>query len=83
MTESAAKRLLQPADAADRAALACLLRLRSLGRSRDEIAHGLEVETGLALTPKAVDRVLEEIAGPVPRDEGGDPAYFTGHLGGG
>ena len=83
MTESTAKRLLQPADAADRAALACLLRLRSLGRSRDEIAHGLEAETGLVLTPEAVERVLEEIAGPVPRDEGGDPAYFTGHLGGG
>jgi hypothetical protein len=32
MTESTAKRLLQPADAADRAGLACLLRLRSLGR---------------------------------------------------
>ena len=32
MTEATAKRLLQPADAADRAALACLLRLRSPGR---------------------------------------------------
>ena len=83
MTESTEKRLLQPADAADRAGLASLLRLRSLGRSREEIAHGLRAETGLVLTPEAVDRVLQEIAGPVPRDEGGDPAYFTGYLGGG
>ena len=46
MTESAEKQLLQPADAADRAGLACLLRLRSLGRSREEIAHGLRAERG-------------------------------------
>jgi hypothetical protein len=83
ITESTEKRQLQPADAAERAALACLLRLRSLGTSREEIAQDLVAETGLVLTVEAVDRVLEEIAGPVPRDESGDPAYFAGHLGGG
>ena len=28
-------------------------------------------------------RVLREIAGPVPRADGGDPEYFSGYLGGG
>ena len=83
MTDHAEQRLLHPAAAADRAALACLPRLRSEGRSREEIAHGLAAECGLVLAPAAVDRVLAEIAGPVPRKEGGDPAYFSGYLGGG
>ncbi len=66
-----------------RVAVACLLRLRSMGKSLDEIAAGLEAETGMTLDPQAVDRVLRRIAGPVPREEGGDPEYFTGKLGGG
>jgi hypothetical protein len=76
-------RLLHPADEADRAALACLLRLRSEGKSRDEIAPALRTETGLTLEPAAIERVLRAVAGPVPRAEGGDPAYFSGYLGGG
>ena len=83
MTDDAENRLLHPADATDRAALACLLRLRSEGRSREAIAQGIRAETGLVLEPAGVDRVLAEIAGPVPRKEGGDPAYFSGYLGGG
>jgi hypothetical protein len=72
-----------PSGDAERAALRCLLRLRSEGKSLDEIAAGLQAETGLELTPAAVDRVLRRIAGPVPREEGGDPEYFSGYLGGG
>lgn len=66
-----------------RVAVSCLLRLRSMGRSPDEIAAGLEAETGMRLSPEAVERVLGRIAGSVPRDEGGDPEFFTGELGGG
>ena len=76
-------RLLHPADHADRSALACLLRLRSEGKDLAEIADGLRVETGLVLSLPDLDRVLREIAGPVPRADGGDPEYFSGHLGGG
>ena len=72
-----------PSGDAERAALRCLLRLRSEGKSLDEIAAGLQAETGLELTPAAVDRVLRRIAGPVPREMGGDTEYFGGYLGGG
>ena len=65
------------------AALRCLLRLRSEGRTLEEIAAGLEAETGQVLSPAAVDRVLRQVAGPAPRQEGGDPDYFSGWLGGG
>jgi hypothetical protein len=67
----------------ERAALRCLLRLRSEGRPLEDIAAGLKAEAGLVLAPEAVDRVLRQVAGPVPREEGGDPAFFTGYLGGG
>ena len=67
----------------ERAALRGLLRMRSEGKSLDEIAAGLKAETGFELSPEAVDRVLRRIAGPLPRKEGGDPEYFSGYLGGG
>ncbi len=67
----------------ERAALRGLLRMRSEGKSLDEIAAGLKAEVGLELSPAAVDRVLRRIAGPVPSKEGGDPEYFGGYLGGG
>jgi hypothetical protein len=51
--------------------------------SLDEIVAGLAVETGLTLAPMTLDRVLQQVAGPVPRAEGGDPEYFSGYLGGG
>jgi hypothetical protein len=72
-----------PSGDVERTALRSLLRLRSAGKSLDEIAAGLRAETGLELSPAAVDRVLRRIAGPVPREEGGDPEYFSGYLGGG
>jgi hypothetical protein len=75
--------LLHPASEADRVALACLMRLRSEGRSLDEIADGLRAETGLAVSPEALDQVLRRVAGPVPCADGGDPEYFSGYLGGG
>jgi hypothetical protein len=83
MVENAERRLLYPSNETDRAALACLLRLRSEGKSLDEIVAGLAVETGLTLAPMTLDRVLQQVAGPVPRAEGGDPEYFSGYLGGG
>ncbi len=69
--------------AEERAGLRCLLRMRSEGKSEEEIAAGLKAETGFELSPEAVDRVLRRIAGPVPRKKGGDPEYFSGYLGGG
>jgi hypothetical protein len=76
-------RIIHPQGAEDREALACLLRLRSESRPLPEIAAGLRAETGLDLSPGAVDLVLREVAGPAPRTEGGDPECFTGYLGGG
>lgn len=58
-------------------------RLRSQGKDLAEIADGPRVETGLVLSPPDLDRVLREIAGPVPREDGGDPEHFSGYLGGG
>jgi hypothetical protein len=75
--------LLHPAEEADRDALACLMRLRSEGYDLAEIADRLRHETGFALSPAELDRTLREIAGPVPRPEGGDPSFFSGYLGGG
>lgn len=72
-----------PEGTAERAALRCLVRLRSEGKSPDEIAAGLKAETGLDLPPATVDRILRQVAGPAPRETGGDPEYFSGHLGGG
>jgi hypothetical protein len=72
-----------PMGEAERTALRCLMRLRSEGKSLEAIAAGLKAETGLELAPAAVDRVLRQVAGPVPREDGGDPEFFSGHLGGG
>jgi hypothetical protein len=84
MEQDLERRLVEaPAGDAERAALRCLLRLRSEGRSVEEIAAGLEAETGWRLSPAAVDRVLRQVAGPAPRQEGGDSVYFSGYLGGG
>jgi hypothetical protein len=83
MARDPAERLLHPLDDSDRNALACLLRLRSEGKDLAEIARGLRAETGFILSPPDLDRVLREIAGPVPREDGGDPEYFSGYLGGG
>ena len=67
----------------EQAALRCLLRLRGEGKPVEDIAAGLKAETGVELSPDAVDRVLRRIAGPAPREAGGDPEYFSGYLGGG
>lgn len=85
MTEELERRIAEPAEGDEeaRAALRCLLRLRGEGKTAPEIAAGLAAETGLELTPEAVERLLERVAGPVPNQEGGDPAYFTGCMGGG
>jgi hypothetical protein len=72
-----------PGDEKARAALRCLVRLRGEGRPADEIAAGLEAETGWRLSPETVERILRRIAGPTPREDGGDPRFFTGWLGGG
>jgi uncharacterized protein with GYD domain len=69
--------------AEEQAAVDCMLRARSEGKSLPEIAEAVRIETGLELTPEAVDRILREAAGPVPRREGGDPEFFSGYLGGG
>jgi hypothetical protein len=61
MVENAEHRLLYPSNETDRAALACLLRLRSEGKSLDEIVAGLAVETGLTLAPMTLDRVLQQV----------------------
>lgn len=79
------ERIVEPAaeDEAARVALRWLVRLRGEGRPLQEIAAGLEAATGLKLAPDAVKRILERVAGPVPHEEGGDPRYFTGWMGGG
>jgi hypothetical protein len=85
MTSELERRLIEPApeDEVAQAARRCLVRLRGEGKTLAAIAAGLEAEAGISLPEDAVDRVLRQIAGPVPRQEGGDPAYFTGWLGGG
>ena len=83
MTDELEQRLVHPGSQEERKGLATLLRLRSEGRALDEIATGLRAETGLVLPPEAIDRVLRQVAGPIPRSEGGDPEFFTGYLGGG
>jgi hypothetical protein len=75
--------LIEPRTPEDRAALATLLRLRSEGRELPDIAARLRAQTGFDLELEALDRVLRTIAGPAPQQEGGDPAYFSGYLGGG
>ena len=77
------KILETPGDPEAQAALHCLIRLRGEGKTVEAIAAGLAAETGIQLTPDAVDRILRQVAGPAPRQEGGDPAYFSGYLGGG
>lgn len=79
------RRIVEPAegDAEAGAALRCLMRLRGEGKDLAEIAAGLEAETGTALAPEAVDRILRRVAGPAAGGEGADPDYFSGYLGGG
>lgn len=84
MEDALERRLVEaPETEQERAALRCLVRLRGEGRPVEEIAAGLRTETGLELSPDAVDRVLRQVAGPAPRETGGDPDYFSGYLGGG
>ena len=85
MTSELEQRIVEPppGDATARAALRCLLRLHTEGARPEAIAETLAAETGLALPPDAIERMLRRIAGPTPREEGGDPRYFTGWLGGG
>jgi hypothetical protein len=61
----------------------CLVRLRSEGKSLDEIAMGLQAETGHRLATAAVEALMSRVAGPVPAQEGADPKFFSGYLGGG
>jgi hypothetical protein len=78
------RRILEPKGEADRAALRCLLRMRSEGKPLAEMPAALEAETGVALPVDSVDRILRKVAGrPAPRAEGGDPEFFSGYLGGG
>lgn len=85
MTDEIERRIIEPGpdDEEARAALRCLVRLRGEGKDAAAIAAGLAAETGIELTPEAAARLVERVAGPVPREEGGDPAYFTGWMGGG
>lgn len=83
MDQNIEQRILEPRGEAERAALRCLLRMRSEGRPLDEMPAGLEAETGIVLPPEAIDRILRAVAGPVPRETGGDPEFFSGYLGGG
>jgi hypothetical protein len=77
------RRIIEPEGEPERKALRCLLRMRSEGKPLHEMPAGLEAETGLALPADAIERVLNAVAGPVPRETGGDPAFFSGYLGGG
>ena len=54
MVEDFGAKLLNPVDEVDRAALACLLRLRSEGCDLTEIADRLRAETGFELSPALV-----------------------------
>lgn len=85
MTSELERRIVEPppGDEEASAALRCLIRLRGEGSAPAEIATRLAQETGWELTPEAVQRVLERVAGPAPNQEGGDPRYFTGCMGGG
>ncbi len=84
MSDDFERRLMeQPETEAERAALRSLMRLRGEGKSVEEIAAGVKEETGLELSPAAVDRVLRAVAGPAVAGSGADPEYFTGYLGGG
>jgi hypothetical protein len=73
----------RPESPQERAALRALVRLRSEGKSVDAIAAGVKTETGIELSTATVDRILREVAGPAPREKGGDPEFFSGYLGGG
>ncbi len=84
MADDLERRLVErPETEAERAALRALVRLRGEGRAVEEIAAGVKDASGLDLSPAAIDRVLRQVAGPLPRERGGDPDYFTGYLGGG
>jgi hypothetical protein len=78
------QRLIErPETDAERTALRALVRLRGEGKTLEEIAAGVKEASGIELSAEAVDRLLRRVAGPVVPESGGDPAYFTGYLGGG
>jgi hypothetical protein len=84
MEQDAERTILEARDEVGRQALTCLVRLRSEGKPPAEIAAALKAETGLELSPEAVEHVMRQVAGPAaPQAEGGDPAFFSGYLGGG
>jgi len=84
MADDIEQRLIErPETDAERAALRALVRLRGEGKSLEEIAAGVKEASGIELSAEAVDRVLRRVAGPVARESGDDPEYFTGYLGGG
>ena len=83
MDQDIEQRIVAAKGEPEQAALRCLVRMRSEGRPLDEMPAGLAAETGLSLSAEAIDRILRAVAGPVPRETGGDPEFFSGYLGGG
>ena len=83
MDQDTESRIVEAKGEAEQAAMRCLIRMRGEGKPLDEMPATLEAETGIALPAEAIDRVLRVIAGPAPRETGGDPEFFSGYLGGG
>ena len=84
MDQDAERTILEARDEVGRRAQTSLVRLRSEGKPPAEIAAALKAETGLELSPEAVERVMRQVAGPAaPQAEGADPTFFSGYLGGG
>lgn len=83
MDQDIERRIIAAGGEQEQAARRCLVRLRSEGRPLEEMPAALLAETGVSLSAEAIERVLSEIAGPVPEEEGGDPRFFSGYLGGG
>ena len=61
----------------------CLTRLRSEGKTLEDIAAALRAETGVELPAAEVEALMQRVVGPMPGEEGADPRFFSGHLGGG
>ncbi len=62
MLEGLEERILAvPESDEARVALASMLRLQRAGKSPDEIAFGLEAETGMRLAPSSVERILRQL----------------------
>ncbi len=83
MDQDTEQRLVEAKGEAEQAALRCLVRMRGEGKPLHEMPAGLEAETGISLPAEAIDRILRAVAGPAPRETGGDPEFFSGYLGGG